>query len=135
MIGVFCRWAEQTSPDAPAHDQPEFVALQRLFAMPQAGQVAACGAFDGDRLAGFTIWESLPVGDCAVVHFQKADRAYKGLSSWQVHTLGQHLEAEGLRFFNAEQDLGIPGLRAHKLSLRPSSFVRKYTISARRVAQ
>lgn len=132
---IFRRWAEQTSPEATEQDQPEGIALQRLFAMPGDDRLAACGAFDGDRLVGFTIWETLPGGDGVVVHFQKADRAYKGLSSWQAHTLGQHLVAEGHRFLNAEQDLGIPGLRAHKLSLRPTSFLRKYIISERKVPQ
>ena len=32
---------------------------------------------------------------------------------------------------NIEQDLGIPGLRTHKTSIRPCDFLRKYTITER----
>ncbi|MFN8591100.1 MAG: phosphatidylglycerol lysyltransferase domain-containing protein [Thermomicrobiales bacterium] len=129
MNEVFARWEHQTAVDAGRLDHPEYVALQRLFAMPRNERVGAGGAFAGDRLAGFTIWEALAGGQYAVGHFQKADRAYKGLTSWQAHAVGQCLQEEGCSLFNAEQDLGIPGLRAHKLSLRPRAFLRKYTIA------
>ena len=131
MVGLFHRWVAQ-KPALPGHDHVnELTALQRVFALAASGRLHACGFFDAERLVGFVIWEGLSGGEYAMLHFQKADRDYPGLSSWQNHAMGTLLEAKGYRLINGEQDLGIAGLRAHKRSLQPCRFLRKYVIAER----
>lgn len=131
MIGLFHRWAEQ-KPPLPGEDrQHELSAMRRLFALTHCGQLAARGVHDGERLIGFSIWEGLPGGSTAVIHFQKAERDYRGLSSWQAQDMGRVLLAQGYRLINFEQDLGIVGLREYKRSLQPCRYLRKYVIAER----
>jgi hypothetical protein len=134
MNELFRLWARQKQMRGALDTRHEWAAMQRLFSLSGNGGIAAGGSFDGDRLVGFAIWEGLPSGECVVGHFQKTDRGYRGLSSWQAQMMAQRLAAEGHRVINGEQDLGIPGLRAHKLSLQPCEMLRKYVIAERDAA-
>lgn len=129
ILALFGHWARQKQLGAVEDSCQELTAMQRLFALPDDDQIAACGCYHGERLVGFSIWEALEGDEYVVGHFQKTDRAYRGLSSWLAHMLSQHLEREGRCLINGQQDLGIPGLRAHKMSLRPRTFLRKYVIA------
>lgn len=132
MRQLFLTWTQRQGVAGCADARHEQAALERLFAMPDKAGVAALGAYDGEQLVGFAVWEGLASGPHAVSHFQKANRAYGELSSWLAHALGQQLTQVGHEYLNAEQDLGIPGLRNYKRSLQPCHYLRKYTISPRK---
>ena len=128
ILDLFDRWAEhkwETSGERHGHER---AALQRLFLVTPGSPVTALGFLDSEYLAGVMIWEELLDGDHVVCHFQKADRRFPGLSSWQAHETGKEVLALGCSRINFEQDLGIPGLRRAKQSLQPRQFLRKYTI-------
>ena len=105
--------------------------MRRIFALADEGRLSATGFYDGKLLIGFTLWEGLPDSEWAVMHFQKADRSYPGLPSWQTHEMGRTLIAQGYRLVNGEQDMGIPGLRAYKQSLQPCRYLKKYVVAGR----
>jgi hypothetical protein len=129
MLDLFRRWAAQKPGLLVEEFQHELTALRRIFALAAEDQLSACGFYDGERLVAFSVWEGLRGGEYVLIHFQKADRAYSGLSSWQAHELGRLLLSRGFRLINFEQDLGIPGLREYKRSLQPSRYLRKYAIA------
>jgi hypothetical protein len=131
MLALFDRWAAQKPALAGEDRQRERTALERVFVLAGGDRLEAGGFYDGERLVGFSIWEGLPGGEWAVIHFQKADRAYRGLSSWQAQELGRLLLTRGYRLINFEQDLGIPGLGEFKRSLQPCRFLRKYVVAER----
>ncbi len=130
MVGVAMRWADQ-KPACEEH-RNELTALRRTFALTMDHQLHAGGFFERERMVGLSLWEGLPAGEWATIHFQKADRCYPGLSSWQAHEIGRLLLEQGYRLINGEQDLGIPGLRAFKESLCPCAYLKKYVIADRR---
>ena len=129
IVDLFHRWAAQRPTSGNGDHRHELAALQRVFALNGSNPLSGCGFFDGERLVGFSLWEGLPDGAYAVSHFQKSDRAYPELSSWQAHEVGRFLEGRGFRLLNGEQDLGIPGLRDYKQSLQPDRLLRKYVIA------
>jgi hypothetical protein len=129
MVDLFHRWTAQ-KPAPEGNHRHELAALKRVFSLDGCNPLSGCGFFDGERLVGFSLWEGLPGSCYAVSHFQKSDRAYPELSSWQAHEVGRFLAAEGYRLLNGEQDLGIPGLRNYKRSLQPDRLLRKYVIAA-----
>jgi uncharacterized protein len=131
MLDLFHRWVAQKPGLLAEEWQHELIALRRVFALAAEGQLSACGFHDGERLVAFSVWEGLRGGEYALIHFQKADRAYSGLSSWQANELGRLLHSCGFRLINFEQDLGIPGLHEFKRSLQPSRYLRKYAIAER----
>lgn len=85
-------------------------------------------AFAGSQLVGVSIWE-ISEKD-AVGHFLKADPAFGDLT--KVLML-RCLNSVGLQnagmIFNAEQDLGISGLRESKTEFAPVGFLNKFTVS------
>jgi hypothetical protein len=132
ILQLFDRWAIGREGHQEQNPWHERAALQRMLPLAECGGLAGLGAYDGQLLVGFMLWEEMPGGAWIVGHFQKADRQYPGLSSRLANELGQLLLAHGIRFINGEQDLGIPGLRAFKRSLQPRFQLKKYVISERK---
>jgi hypothetical protein len=80
--------------------------------------------------AAFSIHE--PLGpDTAVVHFERALRAYKGLYQLVNKAVAQDIAARGFAFINREEDLGDAGLRQAKESYHPSHLARAWALTFR----
>ncbi len=131
IFDLFDRWVEHKEASVRGDPKQERTALHRVIELAGDNTLAASGFFDGERLVGLSLWEGLPGSDVVTIHFQKTDRDYPGLSSWQPHAMGRLLLESGYRLINGEQDLGISGLRVHKQLLRPCQFLRKYAITER----
>lgn len=83
----------------------------------------------GSNLAAFAIVEPMPMRQ-AMLHFIKADtRNYPGAYEALMQYTARELLAAGYDTLNYQEDLGIPSLRASKLSYRPCGFLRKYTVT------
>ena len=68
----------------------------------------------------------------AVVLFERARRAFKGLYQVINRETARLIAAQGFSLINREEDLGDPGLRKAKLSYHPSRLEMKYTLTLRR---
>lgn len=80
------------------------------------------------RMEGFTIGEPLN-HDTFLVHLEKANPEVRGLFVALASHFCRLLPPEYL-YVNREQDLGLPGLRKAKESLRPVDMMAKYTLTA-----
>lgn len=80
------------------------------------------------RMQGFTIGEPLN-GDTFLVHLEKANPEIRGLFVALASHFCRLLPPEYI-YVNREQDLGLPGLRKAKESLRPAAMMVKYTLTA-----
>ncbi|MDR2725823.1 MAG: phosphatidylglycerol lysyltransferase domain-containing protein [Candidatus Adiutrix sp.] len=81
----------------------------------------------GGRLEGFTLGE-LVRPDTALVHLEKANPDIRGLFVALTSHFCRTLPPD-VTYVNREQDLGLPGLRRSKESLKPDHLVRKFTIT------
>lgn len=100
------------------------VALRNFSVLGQKGVLIVA---DG-RPAAFSIYE--PMGpDMAVVHFEKADRHFKGLYQIINQETAKAIAGEGYVFINREEDMGIEGLRQAKHSYGPIEVVSAYTLA------
>jgi hypothetical protein len=116
-------------PVAELEAQNEQRALERLTGHPEISpSLVAIGVFVDSKLLGFAIEEILPER-WALGHFLKADRACKGLFQLLEHEAAALMKREGVLYHNWEQDLGMEGLRTAKMRCRPTSFLKKYSIS------
>ncbi len=88
--------------------------------------ICAIGVFQQDNLIAYSINEILN-SNYAIAHFYKAVM-YNGLFDYLMEESSKFLLKFGSKSFNFEQDLGIQGLRKSKLSFKPSSFLKKYTV-------
>ncbi len=105
----------------------EFLAIRRCLAHDQRLGIQAYGTYlDGDLVA-LNLFEVQD--DMAIGHFMKVNTEYRGVSEHLVHQFARYLQTQGVSHINIQQDVGIEGLRAYKLSYRPEYFLKKYTIS------
>jgi hypothetical protein len=81
----------------------------------------------GGRLEGFTLGE-LVRPDLALVHLEKANPELRGLFVALTSHFCRALPPS-VTYVNREQDLGLPGLRKSKESLKPDHLIQKFTIT------
>jgi len=79
------------------------------------------------KMAGFTIGEPLN-SDTFDIHIEKADPSIQGAYPTLFNEFISH-EAQGLRYINREEDLGLEGLRKSKLSYHPVFLLEKNYVS------
>lgn len=108
--------------------QNELTAIKRLFIDPKSLDLKIAYATNHKGIVGYTIFEVNK--KYAVSSFQKADPSYKGGTELLYFIMAKYLKMKGCKYINAEQDLGVPGLRRAKLDYNPT-YLRKYTISRR----
>jgi hypothetical protein len=70
--------------------------------------------------------------DTADVHFEKADREYKGASQVINQLTAELLHNRGVKYINREQDLGLPGLRQAKHSYEPEFLLKRYRLGLKK---
>lgn len=79
------------------------------------------------NIKAFTVGEALSA-DTVVIHIEKADPEVVGLYQMINREYLAHAWSH-MEFVNREEDMGIPGLRAAKMSYRPVRMVEKYCAS------
>jgi hypothetical protein len=128
LLSLFDRWVDQKGVESERPAQNERAALERYFALASDPRHAGLVLLDGSGQArAFGIIELLGNG-LADGHFAKADRSVPGCADVLRQQIGAFLQERGVRYLNAEQDLGLPALRAAKLAWRPCCFLRKFTV-------
>jgi len=99
--------------------------LEHFSELKQKGYVIS---IEG-RPAAFAIYEHLN-SDTAVVHFEKAEREYKGLYQLINREIAKAILGEGYTYINREEDLGVPGLRKAKESYQPIKLINAHILSS-----
>ena len=106
----------------------EAFAYERFLNSAEHLSYSAVGIKVDGKLVAFHI-VSLPPGNCASALFGKADVTYRGIYPALDMVVAQDLLERGYSFMNIQQDLGIQNLRAAKLAIQPSYFLKKYRVS------
>lgn len=68
-------------------------------------------------------------GSCAVGHFLKINLNLTGANEYFIHKICESLNEESVKYLNAQEDMGVLGLRDYKQRLRPTKMIRAYDIS------
>ena len=79
------------------------------------------------RVAAFTLGEKLN-NSTFCVHIEKADTEYNGIYAG-INNYFAKSAANGYKYINREEDLGIEGLRKAKSSYYPAFLLKKYTLT------
>ncbi len=126
-LELFKRWAISRGIDSFSY-MNELNAFSRIFEEDLA-HLKVVSMFIGDNLAGFTVYEVISK-DYAISHFAKTDKTYHksvtDVLNWEEANI---LHRQGIKYFNWEQDLGIPGIRKSKEKYNPVFLLKKITLS------
>ena len=120
------------SQEALAYEQvlmeDERVAIKEVFAHFHELPVSGLAVRVGGHIRAFAVGEPL-ARDTVVIHLEKADHEYHGLSQFICQAFCEYVWAGDYRFVNREEDLGFEGLRKAKLALGPDHLTKKYTVT------
>jgi hypothetical protein len=81
-----------------------------------------------DRIQAIAIYQEIPQNEYVIGNHTKSNHQYRNSFNYLLYALSQELLKRGVRYINFEQDLGIAGIREHKLGLRPVSFLNHYSV-------
>lgn len=81
-----------------------------------------------DHPVAFSIYEELNP-QTAVIHFEKADRQYKGMYQLINRETAKAIVQAGYELINREEDLGLEGLRQAKQSYFPVGFENSHVLT------
>jgi hypothetical protein len=119
-----------TGGDAGASLRDEAAALDATMANFEALEQAGVLVRVGGRPVAFSVFERLDA-DVAAVHFEKADRGFKGLYQVVNRASARAIAALGCGIVNREEDLGDEGLRQAKRSYHPVEVAPIFDLTLR----
>jgi hypothetical protein len=110
-----------------SHLTMEKEAISNILAEYDALGVGGLAIRVNGKIEAFSIGEMLN-DDTMVVHVEKGNPEIRGIYVAICSNFCRTLFPQAT-YVNREQDLGLPGLRHSKLSLKPSSFVHKFIVN------
>lgn len=125
-LKMFQTWAK--NKDIPNYPElNEYKAFQRFLEL-EDHNIKVISLYVDEILVGFTVYEK-QTNDYVLSHFAKANtkfhRATNDVLNWEEAKL---LDEQGFKYYNWEQDLGLPGLRKSKEKYKPSFFLKKFVV-------
>lgn len=91
-------------------------------------QLKCLGVLVDGVLQAFLLYQRPGQDGYVIANFLKYNRDNSFMFDGTFSEAFRQLLSEGFSYINLEQDLGIEGLRAHKLQLRPVRYLKRYTI-------
>jgi hypothetical protein len=133
VLGAMRTWARVNSfsPDGNDPGRIDEKAIERLIGLQPTLPVKhhCIGVYVDGALEGFSIFHKPHARDSiALGNHIKYNAEYRRMFAFLVSVTAQHLGSDGTELLNAEQDMGIEGLRKRKMALRPARYYKKYMI-------
>lgn len=111
--------------------QLEGAALDKLLRDCDELPVYALGLYIDEKLEAFSLYQLLQEHKpkFAIINHLKCNNDYSYIFDLMISKIVEQLHGQGIAMINLEQDLGLPGLRTHKERLRPTHYLRRYTVT------
>lgn len=126
-LKMFQKWAENKDIQN-FFDLNEYKAFKRFLDLNDQN-VKVVSLYTENTLIGFTVYE-IQTNEYVLSHFAKADnkfhRGTNDILNWEEAKI---LDKLGFKYYNWEQDLGLPGLRKSKEKYKPSFLLKKFTVA------
>jgi len=107
----------------------EYVALEHLFEQPVGEDTHVYKITIDGTTAAFSVTRYLPAAHMLVIPHLKCNYAYQGIFDKSLQlTLEAATQTQAFSEVNLSSDMGIEGLRQHKLRLRPIRMQQIYTV-------
>ncbi|MDB5184185.1 MAG: hypothetical protein JWO07_866 [Candidatus Saccharibacteria bacterium] len=120
------RWVEaKDSGNDP--DKTEFVALDRTLGLANELGMQGMELRLSGKLAGILLYHK-PHDDSYIVNHLRVDYSHPFIFDYMTHAFAKIAVQNNIPRINFEMDLGIEGLRRHKVGLRPIEMFKQYLI-------
>jgi len=86
-----------------------------------------CLFIDGE-LHGLVLYHLTPDKQHYIINHLKVDYHFANIFDYMTNQIAIEANRQNVAYLNMEMDLGMEGLRQHKLGLRPVKFYKKYTV-------
>jgi hypothetical protein len=98
-----------------------------LSAPSESGILSMIVRLNGKPI-GFCLYSMVAEKSYCLPHIIQVDYSYNHIFDYVLHSLCSRMSIEGIKFINAEEDMGIPGIRHKKKHLAPIDMDMRYTI-------
>ena len=121
------KWHLTKGDEAEEHLEYEVRGIHDILKNCSNLNIRMGGVFIDNELEAFTMGSYNSIEKMAIIHIEKANPDIRGLYQYinQQFLLAEFPDVE---WVNREDDLGIEGLRAAKMSYCPADFARKYLV-------
>jgi hypothetical protein len=127
LFRSIAEWESKNSPENdPEHSEHHAIKKAINNALPL--EIKNMALFIDNELHGIIIYHRPLDKEYYVLHHLKANYDSPYISDYLYHQMAKKAVDNGVSKLNIEMDLGIENLKRHKMTLRPDSFLKKYTI-------
>lgn len=132
LLSLFDLWANNKALSKKNTFLPqERIGLEKMLnAEVENGDLIVSIVRVDNNIVGFSLDEIIGK-NYAMAHFIKADISYRGVFEYLNQNVAIELLKRGVTHWNWEQDMGVAGLKANKLSYKPDHLLKKYKVSLR----
>ena len=128
LMDSLARW-ETAHPKGNDPEGTEKQALHKSLSHADQLAIKHLGLYVDGRLHAIVLYHQPHNKNYYIINHLKVDYSIPFIFDYMTHHIASKAMAEGVEFMNMEMDLGIEGLRRHKMGLRPVNFFKKYTIT------
>ncbi len=121
-------WQTKNKPENDP-ENTEHEALTQTFSNASQLDIKNLAVYVDKELHGFMVYHRPLNKEYYVLHHLKANYELPYISDFLHHEVAKKAVSEDVKKLNIEMDLGIEKLREHKMTLRPSEVLKKYTIT------
>lgn len=128
LYGAILEWEKtKTTNNDPRNTERH--AISNTIAHAEKLGIRHLGVYIDGVLSGIQLYHLSHDSNYYVLHHLKVDYSIPYIIDYLTHHIADKAVKDNVKFLNMEMDLGIEGLRRHKMELRPVDFFRKYTIT------
>jgi len=120
---------DKTQPTSNDPENTEHLAIKNTLRHATKLDIRHLGLYIDDKLHAIVLYHQTNDKQYYIIHHLKVDYSVPYIFDYVTHHIADEAVREDIAFINMEMDLGIAGLREHKMGLRPVDFFRKYTIT------
>jgi hypothetical protein len=121
-------WQKQF-PKANDPGRTEYDAIKTALSHHLELDIKNLSVFIDGKLHGLALFHHSRDRKYCILNHLKVDYTFPFIFDYLTNQVAKNAHQAGLPYLNMEMDLGIEGLRQHKMGLRPVEFFKKYTIS------
>lgn len=129
IVNQMHTWKSFDSLNDVARVSMEPLAINNCFINAAAlGHKCSVLFLDG-HVASIFLYHYPPHEKFVIFNHLKCDYTIPNIFDFTFYYTVKNVIPESVEFFNAEQDLGINGLRKHKLLMQPIRFLKRYNVT------